>query len=57
MFQFRDAALTAPDTWSLSIRLRGQRGTEAAMHAGLERRGDACYSGCRRASDHRAMHS
>lgn len=29
VLQFRDAALTAPDTWSLSMRLRGQLGTDA----------------------------
>ncbi len=34
VFQFRDAALIDPDVWSLSMRLRGQRGTEAAMEAG-----------------------
>jgi hypothetical protein len=31
VFQFRDAALTASDTWSLSHRLRGQRGSEGVM--------------------------
>ncbi len=29
VFQFRDAVLTAPDTWALSMRLRGQQGTDA----------------------------
>jgi len=31
VFQFQDAVLTAPDTWSLSHRLRGQRGTDGEM--------------------------
>ena len=31
VFQFRDAELTAPDTWALSHRLRGQRGTDGVM--------------------------
>lgn len=31
VFQFRDAELTAPDTWALSHRLRGQRGTDGIM--------------------------
>ena len=31
MFQFRDAALIGPDTWELSHRLRGQRGTDETM--------------------------
>lgn len=31
VFQFRDAILTGPETWSLSMRLRGQQGTEALM--------------------------
>jgi GTA TIM-barrel-like domain/Putative phage tail protein/Terminase large subunit, T4likevirus-type, N-terminal len=31
VFQFRDAELIAPDVWSLSHRLRGQRGTDALM--------------------------
>ncbi len=30
VFQFRDAELISPDTWRLSMRLRGQRGTEGA---------------------------
>ena len=34
VFQFRDAGLISPDVWSLSMRLRGQRGTEAAMQPG-----------------------
>ena len=34
VFQFRDATLTAPDTWRLSMLLRGQKGTEAAMATG-----------------------
>ena len=34
IFQFRDAALISPDTWRLSMRLRGQRGTEASMGSG-----------------------
>ncbi|MDA8585744.1 glycoside hydrolase/phage tail family protein [Rhodobacteraceae bacterium] len=34
VFQFRDADLIAPDTWALSMRLRGQRGTENAMAEG-----------------------
>ncbi len=33
IFQFRDAELIAPDTWTLSMRLRGQRGSEGAMQA------------------------
>ncbi len=33
VFQFREAELTAPDTWSLSQRLRGLRGTEGIMPA------------------------
>ena len=31
IFQFRDARLVAPGLWGLSMRLRGQRGTEANM--------------------------
>ena len=31
VFQFRDAELTGPSTWSLSHRLRGLRGTDGAM--------------------------
>ncbi len=31
LFQFRDTELTGPDTWSLSMRLRGQRGTDGTM--------------------------
>ncbi len=31
VFQFRDAALTGPETWALSHRLRGQRGTDGVM--------------------------
>lgn len=31
LFQFRDAVLTAPDTYDLSARLRGQIGSEALM--------------------------
>jgi len=31
VFQFRDAEVTAPDTWGLSHRLRGQRGTDGVM--------------------------
>ncbi|NNE87338.1 MAG: host specificity protein, partial [Silicimonas sp.] len=31
VFQFRDAELTAPGTWALSHRLRGQRGTDGVM--------------------------
>lgn len=31
VFQFRDAELVGPDTWSLSMRLRGQKGTDATM--------------------------
>ena len=34
VFQFRDATLIAPDAWRLSMRLRGQRGTETAMSQG-----------------------
>ena len=33
VFQFRDASLVAPDTWELSMRLRGQRGTDGVMPA------------------------
>ena len=33
VFQFRDAELTGPDSWSLSMRLRGQQGTDALMPA------------------------
>ena len=29
LFQFRDVELVAPNTWALSMRLRGQRGTDA----------------------------
>jgi hypothetical protein len=36
VFQFREAELIAPDTWSLSNRLRGQRGTETAMAGGWD---------------------
>ena len=31
VFQFRDVELIAPNTWRLTTRLRGQRGTEGAM--------------------------
>lgn len=31
VFQFRDAELIGPDTWSLSMRLRGQWGTDSVM--------------------------
>lgn len=31
VFQFRDANLIGPDTWALSHRLRGQRGTDGNM--------------------------
>jgi hypothetical protein len=31
VFQFRDAVLSGPQTWSLSMRLRGQQGTDAAI--------------------------
>ncbi len=31
LFQFRDAVLVAPDTYDLSMRLRGQAGTDALM--------------------------
>ncbi|OWU85318.1 phage host specificity protein [Oceanicola sp. 22II-s10i] len=31
LFQFRDAVLTAPDTWLLTRRLRGQLGSDALM--------------------------
>jgi hypothetical protein len=31
VFQFRDARLLAPGRWALSMRLRGQRGTEAVI--------------------------
>ncbi len=31
VFQFREADLVGPDTWSLSMRLRGQLGTDAIM--------------------------
>ena len=31
VFQFRDAALIGPETWSLSVRLRGQLGTDGQM--------------------------
>ncbi|MFZ1661198.1 MAG: phage tail protein [Paracoccaceae bacterium] len=33
LFQFRTATLVAPDTWDLSLRLRGQAGTDAVMPA------------------------
>ena len=33
LFQFRDAELAGPDTWSLSTRLRGLWGTDAIMPA------------------------
>ena len=31
VFQFRDAELVAPDTWALSMRLRGQVGTDGVI--------------------------
>lgn len=31
VFQFRDAALIGPETWSLAMRLRGQLGTDGQM--------------------------
>ena len=31
VFQFRDAVLIGPDTWALSHRLRGQRGSDGVM--------------------------
>src|SRR5690606_33277476 len=33
VFQFADADLVAPDTWELSLRLRGQAGTDGIMPA------------------------
>mgnify|MGYP002623292468 CR=1 FL=1 len=33
VLQFRDAELIGPETWSLSMRLRGQQGTDATMAA------------------------
>lgn len=33
VFQFCEARLVAPDTWALSLRLRGQAGTDALMPA------------------------
>ncbi len=33
VFQFSEAALVAPQTWDLSLRLRGQAGTDALMPA------------------------
>ncbi len=35
VFQFRDAELVAPDTWALSMRLRGQVGTDGVIAASI----------------------